>query len=115
LVCGCLFFFFQAEDGIRDFHVTGVQTCALPISVQYSVNVWFARMAVMLDAPTIDAYLAARGKEDATRAPETKMIETLRWLGLDKIGRASCREGVWMAVGGALVGDTGKARRRRAI
>src|SRR5215475_14329866 len=26
------FFFFQAEDGIRDFHVTGVQTCALPIS-----------------------------------------------------------------------------------
>src|SRR5690606_24903021 len=26
-------FFFQAEDGIRDFHVTGVQTCALPISV----------------------------------------------------------------------------------
>src|SRR5690606_39707894 len=27
-------FFFQAEDGIRDFHVTGVQTCALPISVR---------------------------------------------------------------------------------
>src|SRR5690606_39871470 len=29
------FFFFQAEDGIRDFHVTGVQTCALPISERY--------------------------------------------------------------------------------
>src|SRR5438132_9745703 len=28
-----LFFFFQAEDGIRDHCVTGVQTCALPISV----------------------------------------------------------------------------------
>src|SRR5256885_3602413 len=28
------FFFFQAEDGIRDYKVTGVQTCALPISVQ---------------------------------------------------------------------------------
>src|SRR5438270_11492432 len=27
----CLFFFFQAEDGIRDLTVTGVQTCALPI------------------------------------------------------------------------------------
>src|SRR5690606_41336333 len=27
-----VYFFFQAEDGIRDFHVTGVQTCALPIS-----------------------------------------------------------------------------------
>src|SRR5437016_10841240 len=26
-----LFFFFQAEDGIRDWSVTGVQTCALPI------------------------------------------------------------------------------------
>src|SRR5688572_31291436 len=28
----CEFFFFQAEDGIRDLTVTGVQTCALPIS-----------------------------------------------------------------------------------
>src|SRR2546426_10811136 len=28
-----IFFFFQAEDGIRDYKVTGVQTCALPISV----------------------------------------------------------------------------------
>src|SRR5439155_7833082 len=28
---GSSFFFFQAEDGIRDGHVTGVQTCALPI------------------------------------------------------------------------------------
>src|SRR5438445_7242476 len=29
----CFFFFFQAEDGIRDIGVTGVQTCALPISL----------------------------------------------------------------------------------
>src|SRR3989475_1634756 len=29
-----VFFFFQAEDGIRDLTVTGVQTCALPISTQ---------------------------------------------------------------------------------
>src|SRR5690606_2141845 len=29
----CVVFFFQAEDGIRDFHVTGVQTCALPICI----------------------------------------------------------------------------------
>src|SRR6266702_5415720 len=35
------FFFFQAEDGIRDGHVTGVQTCALPI--------WTTRL--MLDSP----------------------------------------------------------------
>src|SRR2546430_9995049 len=30
-VCFVFFFFFQAEDGIRDLTVTGVQTCALPI------------------------------------------------------------------------------------
>src|SRR5262249_57185821 len=36
LLAGALsrsFFFFQAEDGIRDWSVTGVQTCALPISL----------------------------------------------------------------------------------
>src|SRR5437588_7114343 len=32
-ISSCLFFFFQAEDGIRDHCVTGVQTCALPISI----------------------------------------------------------------------------------
>src|SRR5689334_24338351 len=31
MVVVCFFFFFQAEDGIRDGTVTGVQTCALPI------------------------------------------------------------------------------------
>mgnify|MGYP000067555684 CR=1 FL=1 len=37
------FFFFQAEDGIRDVAVTGVQTCALPIS-------WFpAAVAGLVD------------------------------------------------------------------
>src|SRR5256885_10378832 len=32
------FFFFQAEDGIRDYKVTGVQTCALPICGQLAVS-----------------------------------------------------------------------------
>src|SRR2546422_7870924 len=32
----CICFFFQAEDGIRDVAVTGVQTCALPISVAHN-------------------------------------------------------------------------------
>src|SRR5207302_5470990 len=31
-------FFFQAEDGIRDFHVTGVQTCALPIFLSIALD-----------------------------------------------------------------------------
>src|SRR5258706_3274622 len=35
--CISFFFFFQAEDGIRDWSVTGVQTCALPIS-QAGIN-----------------------------------------------------------------------------
>src|SRR5690606_40946862 len=39
-------FFFQAEDGIRAFHVTGVQTCALPIlslkTEDAAVHVWLA-------------------------------------------------------------------------
>src|SRR5437870_11559445 len=33
MITDLFFFFFQAEDGIRDGHVTGVQTCALPIFV----------------------------------------------------------------------------------
>src|SRR5690606_39668171 len=36
--CAFRSFFFQAEDGIRDFHVTGVQTCALPISMRTGSN-----------------------------------------------------------------------------
>src|SRR5207249_5731371 len=32
------FFFFQAEDGIRDRNVTGVQTCALPIFLDFAVS-----------------------------------------------------------------------------
>src|SRR6266700_4786030 len=41
-----VFFFFQAEDGIRDFHVTGVQTCALPIS-DYLHRVGKVRVVVL--------------------------------------------------------------------
>src|SRR5260370_15841794 len=43
LVC-VLFFFFQAEDGIRDSSVTGVQTCALPI-VTSMPAAWFIQAA----------------------------------------------------------------------
>src|SRR5690606_39814284 len=47
-------FFFQAEDGIRDFHVTGVQTCALPISGRYGSG-----------HPSIVPYQAFRGLDGA--------------------------------------------------
>src|SRR6266487_4104124 len=42
-VVSCFFFFFQAEDGIRDGRVTGVQTCALPISVARGGRTLFER------------------------------------------------------------------------
>src|SRR6266511_1061211 len=44
------FFFFQAEDGIRAFHVTGVQTCALPIS--WRVSLLGGLLAVAAAHPT---------------------------------------------------------------
>src|SRR3712207_7557314 len=40
-----IFFFFQAEDGIRDIGVTGVQTCALPISRMQEGTVSLMQMA----------------------------------------------------------------------
>src|SRR3712207_7363458 len=39
-----VFFFFQAEDGIRDIGVTGVQTCALPIYLTPVWGVWVEGM-----------------------------------------------------------------------
>src|SRR6185312_3635818 len=44
----CFFFFFQAEDGIRDLIVTGVQTCALPISrlERAGVRLWVDREGI---------------------------------------------------------------------
>src|SRR5690625_7126897 len=46
-----MFFFLQAEDGIRDGHVTGVQTCALPIweSVQESFVLLYPEGMVKLN------------------------------------------------------------------
>src|SRR5207248_4531027 len=43
------FFFFQAEDGIRDRTVTGVQTCALPISVRRVVGAGIGSGRARLD------------------------------------------------------------------
>src|SRR6266498_2518545 len=53
------FFFFQAEDGIRDADVTGVQTCALPIS---------RGLLGLADAPAVGSLAAERGAVQG-RAP----------------------------------------------
>ena len=50
------FFFFQAEDGIRDYKVTGVQTCALPIS-------WVAADNEALSCINCDAHADVRAQE----------------------------------------------------
>src|SRR5690625_2606073 len=51
-------FFFQAEDGIRDGHVTGVQTCALPISGAIMVLFVFVLMLLNFrDDDVVDAKL----------------------------------------------------------
>src|SRR5690606_40034325 len=51
---GAVAFSFQAEDGIRDFHVTGVQTCALPISSYESLTKISSRTieSIPVDTPT---------------------------------------------------------------
>src|SRR5690606_40732514 len=51
-------FFFQAEDGIRDFHVTGVQTCALPISPSAARTSW--REALPLPNTRVSALFSLR-------------------------------------------------------
>src|SRR4051794_41655930 len=68
-----IFFFFQAEDGIRDGRVTGVQTCALPISplMRWALNematgAWTTR--AMLQALT-DMGLRSRGTRTAPGKP----------------------------------------------
>src|SRR5438552_18525294 len=51
LIIFFFFFFFQAEDGIRDDLVTGVQTCALPISAARRGRSRGTRLALLLERP----------------------------------------------------------------
>src|SRR5690606_40267602 len=59
-------FFFQAEDGIRDFHVTGVQTCALPISSGSLTGRRKARRANVDNICRVHAASAAAGGHTST-------------------------------------------------
>src|SRR6266511_5133381 len=57
------YFFFQEEDGIQDFHVTGVQTCALQISVRGSAGI--ARGCAQTERSTgLGTYSKARRSEE---------------------------------------------------
>src|SRR5947208_8370062 len=94
------FFFFQAEDGIRDDLVTGVQTCALPISefARLLGEVEAARLILTSDGRGV--YLAARETTLFARLIEGRFPEIDRVIPQDwrtrvtEIGRASCRERV---------------------
>src|SRR5205807_4428387 len=80
-------FFFQAEDGIRYYKVTGVQTCALPISSRSVRHTSRSELAYDTDAGSL--LEVCRTLRDA---PELA-FEMLMDL---EIGRASCRErGRW--------------------
>src|SRR5207248_4524543 len=91
-----VFFFFQAEDGIRDRTVTGVQTCALPILFLLAapyVLPWYFAWAIPMAAFTEDRALVT------VLFAETVLVDvayTYRLVAhadtLGQIGRASCRE-----------------------
>src|SRR5438093_13743864 len=73
------FFFFQAEDGIRDWSVTGVQTCALPIS------------------PLAARTTGGRAGRGPLRGSRRTAVDRPSGRG-SQIGRASCRERVQISV-----------------
>src|SRR5437870_5891181 len=99
------FFFFQAEDGIRDGHVTGVQTCALPISIKHErFKEDFSPLDLQCRCPVCRrhsrAYLRNLFVLKDFSAPMLLSIHNvffyLDWMrtirGAIEIGRASCRE-----------------------
>src|SRR5256885_6786297 len=88
------FFFFQAEDGIRDYKVTGVQTCALPILQLALHHVWRPRPLRLRHA------LGYRLHGHLHHWRHDRRAAGLARSGLPasqqpvQIGRASCRERV---------------------
>src|SRR6266481_8794869 len=85
-LCG-VGFFFQAEDGIRDGTVTGVQTCALPISAgapSGEARSWWEQSRALFAAEGILAGAAAPAP-DSPAADQTGIVEGQR---LERI--ASC-------------------------
>src|SRR5690606_41813139 len=90
---GLIVFFFQAEDGIRDFHVTGVQTCALPIFSKplalSAANRGLAASA-LLKYPTRNLYISP----SLMTSRSSIALNRASILGLEEaeIGRTSCRE-----------------------
>src|SRR5256885_11008057 len=71
-----ILFFFQAEDGIRDYKVTGVQTCALPILAREAGWMdWRASSAA--SASTSSASSPAAGSKDDRARPSRVSVPVL--------------------------------------
>src|SRR5690606_40652951 len=100
-------FFFQAEDGIRDFHVTGVQTCALPIfwhvsSSRSSLSGPLPRRNGCLFA-TVPCATGFRRAAMAQRSHRGCWWEGASGQPVLQIGRASCRERAEVSGGAVYV------------
>src|SRR6266700_6541198 len=82
----CFFFFFQAEDGIRDFHVTGVQTCALPISFGFEDFRSRAAAAGVDRAVLVQADDSAADTEAMfeVAAAHPEIVGVVAWVPLDR-------------------------------
>src|SRR5207249_7302271 len=105
-------FFFQAEDGIRDRNVTGVQTCALPIYVEPACHrlIGFAE-ADLLVTRGLDIKFTHDWTDPDTRVSTDSRVRD----SLGEIGRASCRERVEVSVGGGGVSRKAGGRSRRRL
>src|SRR5690606_40969516 len=88
------FFFFQAEDGIRDFHVTGVQTCALPICPRPSTPAPSARRSwtrTACGAPSSwDATASGSARSEERRVGKECRSRRSRCREKETGGRAGC-------------------------
>src|SRR5256885_3002668 len=69
------FFFFQAEDGIRDYKVTGVQTCALPISRHLTHRDHFPAAGRVLYSP-VDGPRVRRKRRGGPADPVAELVVT---------------------------------------
>src|SRR5690606_39691440 len=84
----CFCFFFQAEDGIRYFHVTGIQTCALPI---YTEDPKDYLQRTFEEVAGYDEMILLKGIPFVSHC-EHHMAPIIGHA--HEIGRASCRERV---------------------
>src|SRR5690348_17587521 len=102
-----VFFFFQAEDGIRDGRVTGVQTCALPIfGAASGVVAGLVAITPSCGAVNVVGALIIGFLAGVVCALAVGLKYKLGYDDSLEIGRASCRERVLTQVGAVVCKTT---------